>query len=76
MAHDWDPPAGGTGGGHLRQVELALRLGVHRSMISQYERGLVRPSRTRLTQYAVLLGIDPTELQLLAGYTPPGGLGR
>ncbi|MGD9510980.1 MAG: helix-turn-helix domain-containing protein [Geminicoccaceae bacterium] len=62
--------------GHLRQVELALRLGVHRSMISQYERGQVRPSRGRLAQYAILLRLDPTELQLLAGYTPPRGFGR
>ncbi len=55
----------------LQQVTLAAHLGVHRSVVSQYERGLVRPRRLILERYVTVLGIDLGELLVLARYVPP-----
>ncbi len=52
------------------QVSLTLRLGVHKSLISQYERGMVRPRPAVPARYATVLEIDLEELPALAGYVP------
>lgn len=50
---------------------VAGQLGVHKSMVSQYERGLVRPRRAIIERYATVVGIDLVELLVLAEYVRP-----
>jgi transcriptional regulator with XRE-family HTH domain len=55
----------------LTQQWVAMRLGVAQSLISLYERGVVRPRPARLAVYAAVLGLDLDELRTLAGYPAP-----
>ncbi len=56
---------------HLQQVTVAVRLGVHPSAITLFERGAARPSRARIGRYAALVGVDLDELLALGEYPPP-----
>ena len=46
----------------LSQVELAQRLGVHQSLISQYERGYLRLHGALLVRFAQILATTPDEI--------------
>lgn len=46
----------------LRAVDLAHKLGVTESTISQYKSGLVTPRANRVEQIASALGVDPVWL--------------
>ena len=46
------------------QEELADRAGVHRTYISQVERGVTNPTATVIAKIADALGVEPAELML------------
>jgi transcriptional regulator with XRE-family HTH domain len=46
----------------LSQEELAFRAGLHRTFISQLERGLKSPSLRTLVAVSEVLGISPDQL--------------
>ncbi len=46
----------------LSQVEVAQRLGIHQSLISQYERGYLRLHGALLVRLAVVLDTTPDEI--------------
>ncbi|MBP9825310.1 MAG: helix-turn-helix transcriptional regulator [Thermoanaerobaculia bacterium] len=46
----------------LSQVELALRLGIHQSLISQYERGYLRLHGGLIVRLAAALDVTPDAL--------------
>lgn len=49
----------------LSQVEVAQRLGIHQSLISQYERGYLRLHGALLVRLAVVLDTTPDEILAL-----------
>lgn len=46
------------------QEELADRAGVHRTYISQVERGVTNPTATVIAKIADALGVEPAELMV------------
>lgn len=46
----------------LSQVEVAQRLGIHPSLISQYERGYLRLHGALLVRFAQILATTPDEI--------------
>src|SRR5512140_3132313 len=46
----------------LSQVEVAQRLGIHQSLISQYERGYLRLHGALLVRFAQILATTPDEI--------------
>jgi len=46
----------------LSQVEVAERLGIHPSLISQYERGYLRLHGTLLVRFAQILATTPDDI--------------
>lgn len=57
----------------LSQVELAKRLGIHQSLISQYERGYLRLHGALIVRLAAALEVTPDTLlaSALGKDTPP-----
>ena len=43
----------------LTQTELARKVGIHQTMVSDYERGRRKPSAAMLTRLCETLGVDP-----------------
>ena len=56
----------------LSQVELAQRLGIHQSLISQYERGYLRLHGALLVRLAQALKTTPNEILALKASTANG----
>ena len=59
----------------VTQVDLAQRLGIHQSLISQYERGSVRLHGALIVRFAQALQTTPDEI-LTAQTTPEGDNGH
>lgn len=60
----------------ISQEELAERSGLHRTYISDIERGARNPTLRTLSRLAVALGMSASQLVLLAESAHPGLLAR
>lgn len=54
----------------LSQVEVALKLGIHQSLISQYERGYLRLHGALLVRLAQVLKTTPDAILAVKQFTP------
>ena len=59
----------------LSQVEVAERLGIHQSLISQYERGYLRLHGALLVRLAQVLKTTPDAILAVKAFAPDGESG-
>ncbi len=59
----------------LSQVEVAEKLGIHQSLISQYERGYLRLHGALLVRLAQVLKTTPDAILAVKQFTPDGKSG-